>query len=65
MYYTLVVNTIKVSTNMAVDTATVGCMSSDMSRGLNIMPPPTPTIDDSSPPKKDIVVTYIILFECH
>ena len=50
---------------MAVETATVGCMSSETSRGLKIIPPPTPKRDESSPPKKEIVVTSMIFVECH
>jgi len=55
----------KVSTKIAVETATVGCMSNESSNGLKMMPPPTPTIDESRPPKKEIVVTKIIFFQCH
>lgn len=55
----------KVSTKIAVETATVGCMSRETNKGEKIIPPPTPTIDDKSPPKKEIVVTKIIFYECH
>lgn len=44
---------------IAVETATVGCISKDISKGLNMIPPPTPTIDDKSPPKNAMTVTRI------
>jgi len=51
------VSTIKVSTKIAVEIATVGCMSRETSKGEKMIPPPTPTREESSPPKKAMVVT--------
>jgi len=65
IYYTVVVRTINVSTKIAVDTATVGCISSETNKGENMIPPPTPTIEDNKPPKKAIVVTQTIFESFH